>query len=476
MKLNWLTIGTHLGTAMFSGLAVWAASDWGMNAWTVLAVAGGFACITGWWIARRIRQSLLAFDAIVRPDAPPVERSGISEFDQLAKQVQGRVLRWAETTAAAQQGLREAEQLVNQLDHHPHDRTAASGRNIIAHLRQLIVGLMDTAGPDLIQLGRDTGELESKLSHVSSCAADQTEAVSRTTTYVEQLSLQFDAVAEATNAAQNAIQLTRESTQTAHGLLEEHAERIEELQSRMEGTERRIRALKERSQSIQTIIATIGDISSRTDLLALNASIESYRAGEQGRGFSVVADEVRKLAEQSAQSTRDISVLIETIQADADESAHAVSDQRRDAAAEITRMLATGERLTEVGRTCETSNARMRDITQLAGQQLHLIQGLVSAVERISETNRQSRGRLDEANWMARSINKASRNLDDTLSVLRLEEGRRKTTSSLSSRSTILNDAALTAQRDHDAGRVAPAPSPSLSASAVEFVMSGRDA
>lgn len=83
--------------------------------------------------------------------------------------------------------------------------------------------------------------------------------------------------------------------------------------------------LSERSQEIGRILEIITDIAGQTDLLALNAAIEAARAGENGRGFAVVAEEVRKLAEQSEQSAKMISELVEEIQAGADRSMEAMS-------------------------------------------------------------------------------------------------------------------------------------------------------
>lgn len=78
--------------------------------------------------------------------------------------------------------------------------------------------------------------------------------------------------------------------------------------------------LQDKTDEVRTIASIIHNISNKTNLLALNASIESARAGEAGKGFAVVAEEIRLLAEQTKKSTESISVILDELALDAKDS------------------------------------------------------------------------------------------------------------------------------------------------------------
>jgi twitching motility protein PilJ len=80
---------------------------------------------------------------------------------------------------------------------------------------------------------------------------------------------------------------------------------------------KRMKLLSEKLMEIGIISQLISEIANRTNLLALNASIEAARAGDQGKGFVIIADEIRGLAERSAKSTKQISDIISAIQSEA---------------------------------------------------------------------------------------------------------------------------------------------------------------
>ena len=75
----------------------------------------------------------------------------------------------------------------------------------------------------------------------------------------------------------------------------------------------KILSLKEKSEAIIEFIKMIQEISSKTNLLSINASIEAAHAGESGRGFKVVADGIRELSKNSNESASSINATVKDI-------------------------------------------------------------------------------------------------------------------------------------------------------------------
>lgn len=164
------------------------------------------------------------------------------------------------------------------------------------------------------QTSRATAEVSQTITGVAEATSSQTQDTEETATQMNDLSQALNEINEAVGKmgghADETMILNGNNifaTQEVDGNWKVTLETLNNLKEQIEEVDGDI-------QSIEGIVLAITNIAKKTNLLALNASIEAARAGDAGRGFAVVAEEIRKLAEQSAQSSKDIQNIIHTIQ------------------------------------------------------------------------------------------------------------------------------------------------------------------
>src|SRR5690606_26319511 len=143
------------------------------------------------------------------------------------------------------------------------------------------------------------------------------------------------------------------------------------IRETIQETSKRIKRLGESSQEIGSIVELINDIAEQTNILALNASIQASMAGEAGRGFAVGADELQRLAQRPALATKQIEVLVRTIQTDTNEAVVSMERSTTD--------VVGGALL------AENAGAALEEIEQVSNQ-------IASLVQNISSSSREQAG------------------------------------------------------------------------------------
>jgi methyl-accepting chemotaxis protein len=126
---------------------------------------------------------------------------------------------------------------------------------------------------------------------------------------------------------------------------------------------KKMKRLGESSQKISQVVTLIEEIALKTNLLAINASVEASRAGEQGQGFTVVAEQVGALAEQSALATREIAQIVAAIQAETKDVAE-VMERSTTQVVDGTRLVeSTKQKLNQVLQKSQEINTLMSSIS-----------------------------------------------------------------------------------------------------------------
>lgn len=156
-------------------------------------------------------------------------------------------------------------------------------------------------------------EINASINTMKSNLSLQKTSINEAFCSMEVVSEQIHNIANNANEVYKYSEEVLSHSETGKDLTEKVVSQMEHINKDVELSNKSINDLVKLSDDIGTILEVINNISSSTNLLALNASIEAARAGDAGKGFAIVAQEVKKLSEQSSKSTDDIRELINRV-------------------------------------------------------------------------------------------------------------------------------------------------------------------
>ena len=353
---------------------------------------------------------------------------------------------------------------------HAFARMVEGLRNLVSHVRDSaaqvasgssqVAGASDESARISVQASSAIDEVTSTMHEMSINVQNmvkntqvQGSSVSETSASIDQMVASIQRVADTAKVLLDISERSRAEVQSGIATMDKATDGLTRINRSIQNSGIIIDALGQRADDIGKIVGVIDDLAEQTNLLALNAAIEAARAGEHGLGFAVVAEEVRKLAEKSAQSTKEISELISSIQREARkavenmEKSTTIVDEGLTMGSDLNAALkriasvvtevykfaqeigaATNEQShgsSQIARATARLNEITCEINSAVEEQATGAQAVVKAMEKMRELVQRSTSGSTELAASAEQMSKMSRSLLESMDRFALDDGGR---------------------------------------------------
>lgn len=283
-------------------------------------------------------------------------------------------------------------------------------------------------------LADNTAHIAAASESVMASVDDTSSAVSEISVATEQVSRNLDSLSETVGKSAAAMEQINSSlknveqrTVISHeissqvkaeadksmAVVEETITALAEIQNSVDLSYSSIRKLSENSSRIDAIVGVINDITKRTNLLALNASIIAAQAGEYGKSFGVVADEIRNLSLQTGQSTGEITGIVDDITDESRRAAGNVALVRELVLKGVSLGKETGDALQVIVASSQRAVEMTEQIKIATEEQAKGVQMVTMSIEDVSAMSSQIFKASKEQSGATRSIVRAVDTIKD---------------------------------------------------------------
>lgn len=275
-----------------------------------------------------------------------------------------------------------------------------SFQTIINVFKAVIVGMKDESqrlgkmSEDLTKTTSKTkssvGNIKDTMSTIADSASSQAAEAEQTSNDMKELGGKIEKIHAEIERMNGYADTSRQSNQKNSKLMVDVSQSWQTERDNQSQIVKEMNDMNKNVQSIGKIVHLINDISEQTNLLALNASIEAARAGDAGKGFAIVAEEIRDLAEQSGQSAKNITEIIEAIRHQSEQMVTALNDS-----------YSSSEKQTE---TLNNAIDSSKEVSEIVKKFVESIETVKSHINGISK----------EKDLVAKSVNSISHSITET--------------------------------------------------------------
>jgi len=203
----------------------------------------------------------------------------------------------------------------------------------------------------------------------------------------DQLVASIEQISENSEGAAQEADSTTAAAQDGLTKMQAVSQAITDIAETSQKTSSSLSDLNQAASQISEFLSVIETIANQTNLLALNATIEAARAGEAGKGFAVVASEVKALASQTSKATEDISQRIEALRSGMEMIQGSIANSQGAVENGEIAISSANEIMQSMETQVSSVSARVRDITEILGQQKEASQEIARSVGTVAKLN-----------------------------------------------------------------------------------------
>jgi len=275
-------------------------------------------------------------------------------------------------------------------------------------LRKLVAGVSAASQ----QVARATSEAGAVTKELLSATQRQAAEIREAGGAVELMTKSIQEVDSSAAQSSEVAQRTLEVTERGARAVQNSVSGMDGIREQIQDTSKRIKRLGESSQEIGEIVDLISDITEQTNVLALNAAIQAASAGEAGRGFAVVAEEVQRLAERSGEATKQIGMLVKTIQSDTQDAVAAMEKSTQGVVDGARLSDAAGQALREIEKSTRELTDLVNSIsvstqvqTDMASEVANAMSDILKITEQTSQSTQRTSASVSELEGLANELN-----------------------------------------------------------------------